>query len=322
MIVRDSEFERLLAEWLENDASVAPGAPVDAAVEFARAHPRRRDWLAFLRRDAMTARTTEGLRPTAILIVAASLLALAIGGTVLIGSDPDPTPRPASSAAPSLDSTPLAAQPIPDDTTVESDNNVALAPGRYTGGLVGPGEPMVGDAEVMVDVEFTVGEGWSISQPMGGATCCWYINGDRRSISYWPVSNIYPDACDTGTVMDPPIGPTVDDLVNALDAQQNTEMSDPVEVTVGGYSGKRFDMTPANPVSEFCADVLSLWPDLGGDPGRGVVVNGGPGEDTQPVYVIDVEGNRVVFVAWSTGTDPADATAIAEVMESMEFSIR
>lgn len=318
MNVRDSEFDRLLAEWLEDDSFIAPAAPVEAAVDFARAHPRRRDWLAPLRRDAMTTRPTTGLRPVAIVIAVALLLVLAIGGAVLIGSDPEATPTPVPSTAASPTPTPVAVLPLPIDTA-------PLAPGRYTGALVAPGQPPVAPpdpAETSVEVEFTVGSGWSVTQPLGGATCCWYITGQRRSISYWPVSNVYADACDTGFVVDPPIGPTVDDLVTALDAQENTEMSDPIDVTVGGHPGKQFEMTPASTVSEFCADVLTLWPDLGGDPGRGIVRDGGPGEDTQPVWVIDVDGHRVVFVAWTTGTNTDDADAVAEVMASMEFSFR
>lgn len=325
MNVRDSEFDRLLADWLEDDPFVAPAGPVEAAVDFARSHPRRRDWLAFLRRNAMTTRST-GLRPVAIIVAVVALLALAIGGAVLIGSrpDPTPTPMPSATAIPSPSATPVAVQPLPAGTA-------PLAPGRYTGGLVAPGEPAVagpGEVEIPVDVEFTVNSGWSVGQyPEGVATCCWYINGERRSISYWPVSEVYPDACRTypdplsGESPARPIGPSVDDLVTALDEQKHTVMSPPVDVTVGGYPGMRFEMSLGDRLPDSCT-ALFLWPDIGGDPGRGFAIDGGPGEDVQPVYVIDVEGNRVVFVAWSTGTDPEDEDAIADVMQSMEFSVR
>lgn len=268
-----------------------------------------------------------------IALAAAAVAAVAFVGIRFLSpaNVGNPAPTPTVTASPTA--TPLAVQPIPDNTANDPNNSLPLAPGRYTGGLVAPGEPGAGDAEIAVDVAFTVGDGWSISQPMGGGTCCWYINGERRSISYWPVSHVYTDACDTISdegYQGRPIGPTVDDLVTALDEQKHTEMSEPIDVTIGGYSGKRFEMTPGRRLSASCEElldrnpdrVLTLWPDLGGDPGRGVVIDGGPGEDTQPVYVIDVDGHRVVFVAWSTGTDPRDAQAIAEVMGSMEFSVR
>ena len=336
MNVRDSEFDQLLAEWLEDEAFVSPVSPVEAAVDFARSHPRQHDWLAFLRRDAMTTRTATGLRPAAILVAVLAVLVAAVGGAVLIGTTPDATPTPTADDTPtpiaSASATLGAAQPLP-GTAGEPNNSVPLAPGRYTGGLVAPGEPPVGDAETNVDVEFTVGDGWSVSQPMGGGTCCWYINGARRSISYWPVTHVYADACGTNTPEGPiwegsPIGPTVDDLIIALDQQKHTQMSEPIDVTIGGYPGKYFVMTRARRLADYCTNLinvelsLSLWPDIGGDRGRGIVINGGPGEDTQPVYVIDVDGNRVVFVAWSTGTSPSDTDAIAAVMDSMTFSVR
>jgi hypothetical protein len=100
MNVRDSEFDQLLAEWPEGDPVVASRAPVEAAVEFARSHPRRRDWLAFLRRDAMTPRAMTGLRPVVILAAVVALLALAFGGAVIIGSRPDMSPTPTAEATP------------------------------------------------------------------------------------------------------------------------------------------------------------------------------------------------------------------------------
>jgi hypothetical protein len=44
----------------------------------------------------------------------------------------------------------------------------------------------------------------------------------------------------SGTYPEPPIGPTVDDLVAAVEEQRNSETSAAVDVTLGGYSGKRF----------------------------------------------------------------------------------
>ena len=320
MNVRDSEFDQLLAEWLEDDPNVAPALPVEAAVDFARIHPRRRDWLAFLRRDAMTTRSSTGLRPVAILAAVIAVLVLAVGGAVLIGSRPDATPSP--NASPS--GTPVAVRQLPVGTA-------PLEPGRYTGGLVAPGSAAVGsgpddEPEEPIDVEFTVGSGWSVGQYPERASCCWYINGEGRSISYWPVIRVYADACDTAGPNGSAhggrqIGPTVDDFVTAMDEQKYTNMSEPIDVTIGGYPGKRFEMTAGSQVPAYCT-TLFLWPDIGGDPGRGIAINGGPGEDTQPVYVIDVEGHRVVFVAWTTGTYPPDAEAVEEVMNSMEFSVR
>ena len=131
MNVRDSDFDALLAEWLEDDPNVASSAPVEAAVVFARAHPRRRDRLAFLRRDAMTARATTGLRPVAIAVAVAALLALVIGGAVLIGSQPDSTPTPMPSATTIPTTTPIAARPLPRGGALTSGQYSTSFPGIH-----------------------------------------------------------------------------------------------------------------------------------------------------------------------------------------------
>ena len=97
---REPQFDQALSDWLESDAHVAPSAPVEAAITFARQNPRRRDWLGFLRRDAMTAQTGSSMRPALLLVALVALLALAVGGVALFGS-PDASPTPEASASPS-----------------------------------------------------------------------------------------------------------------------------------------------------------------------------------------------------------------------------
>lgn len=93
MRVRDSELDRTLAEWLEDETHLAPSAPVEAAISHARAQPRRRDPLAFLRRDAMTSRTSSsGIRPIVLVVaLAAAVLVLAVGAFALAASRPSET---------------------------------------------------------------------------------------------------------------------------------------------------------------------------------------------------------------------------------------
>lgn len=295
MNVRDSDFDVLLAEWLEDDAFVAPVTPVEAAVDFARTNPRRRDWLAFLRRDAMTARATTGLRPVVIAVAVAALLALVIGGAVLIGSQPEPTPTPMPSATANSTATPVAARPLPADG--------ALAPGQYTVGV--PGGP--------VTVSLTIGDdNWTSGS--------WYIMDPpefTRQISFWTVGNVYEDLCDSASLPPSPVGPTVDDLVAALDAQAGSTMSPAHDVVVGGYSGKRLTMRPRR--SACSGDASPMWVDPSGEPGRGLET-GTASQDR--IWILDVEGERLVIVA-STG-DPNDdvaAAVIDDVIASMEFAI-
>jgi hypothetical protein len=281
----------MLAEWLEDDTFVAPAAPVEAAVDFARIHPRRRDWLTFFRRDAMTTRATTGLRPVAILLVVAALLALGVGGAIFVGSRPEATPTP--TAIPSPTATQVAVPPLP--------AGGALSPGRYR--LTVPQSP--------VTVDLTIGDGWTSGE--------WYIMNPpefTHQISFWTVGNVPADACDwNGTQPSPPIGTTVDDLVSALDAQQNTDMSGPVDVRVGGYAGEQVTMQIAADFTGPCGDPdLTMWVAPNGEQGRRLQARPSP-PDT--VWILDVEGQRVVLV---TTYDASDTEAQA-VMDSLEFAV-
>jgi hypothetical protein len=303
MNVRDSEFDRVLAEWLEDDAFVAPATPVEAAVDFARAHPRRRDWLAPLRRDAMTTRATTGLRPAVILVAVAALLVLAIGGAVVMSSGPDvnPTPittdGPTPTATPSPTATPVAVRPMP--------ASGALDPGQYT----------IEVPHSTVTVSLTIADGWT----SGG----WYIMNPpqfTKHIAFWTVGNVNSDVCDwSGTLPDPPIGPTVDHLLTALDAQENTDMSGPVDVVVGGYAGKRIEMRVAAEFTPLCdnQENLVMWVDPSGERGRELDLFA-----TQPdtVWVLDVDSHRVVM---TTGFDSGavEETEISGVLDTIEFTV-
>jgi len=82
------DLDRALAEFLEDGPNTAPEAPVIAALAHARTTPRRPDPFAWLRPDAMAARSARifGLRPG--LVLAAIALVVASVGVAVIGSRP------------------------------------------------------------------------------------------------------------------------------------------------------------------------------------------------------------------------------------------
>lgn len=94
----DAHLQRIMREWLEQDSVTAPAPPVDAAIAFAYDHPRR-SWARGWRRDAMADGSTW-LRPALLIAALVGLLALTVGGTVLLGSRPQRTPVPAPSVQP------------------------------------------------------------------------------------------------------------------------------------------------------------------------------------------------------------------------------
>jgi hypothetical protein len=329
MNVRDSEFDRLLAGWLEDDAFVAPADPVEAAVEFARSHPRRRDWLALVRRDAMTSRATTGLRPVAVLAAVAVVLLVGAASVALIGSRPDatsgptalPTATPATAASTpraSEGSTPVAVEALP--------RTGSVAAGTYR--VEFPDSP--------VTVDLTLEDGWEAgnSFTVEGGPTRWdvqflYHPALATSMLFYTAGNVNTDGCDwEGTQPDPPVGPSVDDFIAALDAQRYTVMSAPVDVMVDGRPGKRVDMRPGP--SAWCVPQV-MWVRPDGQPGDPLV---GDGDFFDTLWILDVDGHRVVV---DTYLNPAfkaglgerahvEAMAQAEaevlaVMDSMEFAV-
>ena len=61
-------------------------------------------------------------------------------------------------------------------------------------------------------------------------------------MNFWNVDNVYADGCEH-TLLDPPLGPTVDDLANVWATLPGFTATTPVDITVDGYAGKRVDYT-------------------------------------------------------------------------------
>jgi hypothetical protein len=285
----DRDVERIVRSWMDEGVTALPDRVLDLVLDQIPATPQRRaGWLA-RRLPPMNNMFRLGIA-AAVVVVAAIL-----GFTYLnnqVGTD---TPTP--TVIPSPTATQVTVNPIPAFGVQDG-----LEPGRYSLHI----------PDSTVSAVITVGPGWE----SGG----WYIMNPPRftkQVSFWVVGNVYQDPCVSGSLPNPPIGPTVDDLVAALDAQANTDMSPVVEMEVGGYPAKVVTMAKAedvacdrNPLPYF-ATVLGL-------PGRDI--DGPAGRDT--VWIVDVDGHRIV-IASSQG-DPLDSdasTTILEVIDSVEFIV-
>ncbi len=127
------DFDRLLGEWLEDGPTQAPHEAIERATAHARSHPRRPDPFAFLRRSAMTSRTTPVvLRPAWILLLLSLLLA-AVVAAVGIGSRNDApvvvVPSPTAAASPT-GATPPTTSPSP--TTIATASRAPTATAAST----------------------------------------------------------------------------------------------------------------------------------------------------------------------------------------------
>lgn len=132
-----NEIDRRTAAWLEDGPSRAPERSIDSALAHARAHPRRRDPLAFIRKDPMNAHTSPisaAVRPLALVAVLALVLAAAfavatVGGffesrTVVVPPVATPSAAPSASANPSASPSPAVItvdliEHVGDDATID-----------------------------------------------------------------------------------------------------------------------------------------------------------------------------------------------------------
>jgi len=167
--------------------------------------------------------------------IAAVAVAVLVGGQLIaspapegVGAvpsvEPSPTPTPTATAMPTPSTVAEASPaPIPADGT--------MRPGVY----VTHGWPA---SDGTLTLTFTVPAGW---HGFGDGTI--FPDGaDGTALQFIRVTALNSDLCHWKDPKgDVNVGTTVDDLVEALVAQTKFEVSDPVAVSIGGYSGKRVD---------------------------------------------------------------------------------
>lgn len=243
-----------------------------------------------------------------------------IGGpTVTPVPTPSPTPSPTSSPSPS---------PSPSPALFP---NGSLPAGSYTiqpfvgpGGLcVGqPGCTEAGAEDDSIRITLTVPDGWagleysivpsveSYSPPRGGG-----LLFGRGGWLYPPPSCAGPGISNDGPTI--PTGTTVDAFVTALVDHPDLDVTSPVDVTLGGYSGQYLELrAPAN------VTTAELGPDPSGcgffvwEPG---IYAQGPNALWR-IWVLDVDGVRVVVRADSfPGTTPQVQAQLQAIVDSIQI---
>jgi len=130
------------------------------------------------------------------------------------------------------------------------------------------------------------------------------------------VDEIYADACegDAGEVMD--VGPSVDDLAAALLQQPGPMASGPVETSLGGYPATRIDLAiPENFDLAACTygDIgLQIWYSAPADKYFVLL------RDTAvSVYIVDVDGQRQVFVTGGSVTSDDNRRELQAALDSI-----
>lgn len=252
--------------------------------------------------------------PVAALIVVAVFMATACTAEPRVASATPASSSlaPATSASPSITpATPTAASSAA--ATAFPDISDQLAPGIY---YKGPG------ASTPARFTFTMPAGWTSAYGIA-----YKDRGGPAEMGFgdWIITNVYTDPCQwQGSLLDPAVGSTVDDLASALLAQKGRNATAPSDVTLGGYPAKRIEMSiPADLDSAACdMGVIRTWL----APGEDAAV-WPAGQDFLPrsgqlnvVYVVDVDGARLVIDSWHMpGTSAADLAELDAILASMRI---
>ena len=161
--------------------------------------------------------------------------------------------------------------------------------------------------------DWTVIDGWSAYKDAAAAA--------GAGVLFDSITNIYAEGCQW-VLVDPPVGPTVDDLATAWANVPSFAATTAVDVTVDGYAGKQFEFTVPDYTASECRETkYGLWdvPGTGGGdepPGYWAQL---PNQHLQ-MWVLDVDGTRLVIGAsTSPSTSPQDRAALEELVASIQI---
>ena len=281
----ERDVERIVRSWMDEGVTALPDRVLDLVLDQLPATPQRRvPWLA-----RMFSLTNN---PLGLALAAAVVVALVLGISLLsrprVGDNPQPTPTPRPSASPI--SLPGATWP--------------LEPGTYSL----PSFPL--------GIIFEVPAGWhSCSESLVEQSVCYTPTDaiEDTRVSFVIVENVVVDPCSPGKEgLEPPVGPSVDDLVAAISSLEGFEASAPIDLIVDGYHGKSFTLTtPRNPGCD-----MKTW--AAADRTNNV----SPGE-VNLLHVLDVNGTRLVITGDYFPGEPAAAglrAAVEQIIASVQIS--
>jgi len=295
---RDALRKRCLAELIAGDASdptrSGRSAPDDQFV------PMKEMYMSPIDPHASD---TSNRRRLLVTAAAVTVVVVGVSGILLANNNNDDQNSAPAAAATAAPATTIAAT-----TTVAPTQNVSFAVDSAPG----------------ISVSFTAPQSWTVLE---GWTAYLPSTDDRSApavvgLGFEPIGNIFADGCQW-VQLDPPVGPTIDDLVEAWTNLPSFATTDPVDVTVDGYAGKQIEFTVPDYTGEDCREShFGLWY-TGPDPLPGTVPPGywaqGPQQHIQQ-WIVDVDGTRlVIFAGILPSASPQDRAALDEALASIQI---
>jgi hypothetical protein len=277
---RRPDPDQLVLAWLREPARVEGGRVLVRVLEQLDSTPQRGvSWTA--------RRTLLSRRGVRIAIAAAAVLVLAIVGASILPriggfGPPEPTPTPSP-------------RPLIVDF---------LAAGSYT---LSPFGPPLDD----VTFTFDVPEGWE-GYEVGLFQATGWERPDGSGIAFQVIERLYSDPCHAEGRGDVDVGPTLDDLVSAFQAQDAYTTTAPTDIAVDGYPGTQINLLMPEVDLRTC-DGLNF-----------IIWEGGPtaqGGNRWQLRIIDVGAIRPVVVVAQDyeGTPAVDREEMHSIVNSIQI---
>ena len=282
----DNDFDRTARLWLEDGPTNLSDRVLQGALDEIHVTRQRRAWWPARSFSSVSTAMKVAIAGAAVVVVAIAGFNLLPGGGP---GGPITTPNP----TPTL-------TPTPSPASFGSHALGALEPGTY---LLEHVEPF--------RIFFRVPADW---EKLSAPATIWAGPASDARLGFMTVDNVFIDPCDPARgLLDPPVGPTVDDLATALGSVAGLEASAPTDITLAGFAGKRIDLTVIG-TADPCrgADTALL---------RGTLDVPAPGlGDDYRLWIVDVDGYRLVMAQVArTAATPADRAELQAIVDSIQI---
>jgi hypothetical protein len=285
----DHDVARIVRSWLDEGVTVVPDRVLDAVLEQVPATHQRRAWWPARRFPIMNNMVLRvGLAGAPVIVIA--LLGMRLLPANQVGG-PGPT-----------------ATPTPVPTPVPSLNDQPSLNGRYS---VNSG--LQEEVSVSVPSGWIAGGDWVVKGPKNNDL------PDGMALRFYTVSNLFknPSSFADG-LMQPPPGPTANDLVQAIARQSAWDASAPNDTVIDGRPAKHIQLTIPQDAKFDSRDGGAFYL-FEGAVGSGEVWGFSPGQIFD-IYAVDVGGQRLVMDAFHyPGTSAAEVAALHAVVATVKI---
>jgi hypothetical protein len=167
-------------------------------------------------------------------------------------------------------------------------------------------------ADDSIRISYTVPEGWAfgfgaaVTKPSAGT-----VAPSGMSLHFLRGGWLFSDPClKVDTMPDVEVGPTAEDFAEALAAHPLLDVTTPVDVSLGGYSGKYLHLQVPSDISA-CPESYYPW--------APAFYAQGPNHRWH-IWSLDVDGVRVVIQSGDfAGTSPENLAEMQAIIESIEI---